>query len=159
VKKNCSILLVEDDADDVFFITDALRRSGVDLPVDVAHNGQEAIDYLSGATPPKENGPGPQPRLVFLDLNLPYKTGLQVLKWIRQESPWKIIPVIVLTSSASETDIEQAYLLGANSYIIKPSDATKLREIAQLVKQYWLDWNQSLACPRENGSSRSQEPV
>jgi CheY-like chemotaxis protein len=155
VKKNCSILLVEDDADDVFFITDALRRSGIDLPVDVANNGQEAIDYLSGAAAPKQNGPTPQPRLVFLDLNLPHKTGLQVLKWIRQESLWKILPVIVLTSSASETDIEQAYLLGANSYLIKPSDATKLREIAQLVKQYWLDWNQSLACTRENGSART----
>jgi CheY-like chemotaxis protein len=139
--RECSILLVEDDADDVFFVSEALRRSGVELPLDVARNGQEAIDFLvrTAAAEPKTL----RPCLMLLDLNLPQKTGLEVLKWVRQESFWKTIIVVVLTSSTSEMDMHQAYLLGANSYLIKPSDATKLREVGQFIKQYWLSWNQN----------------
>ena len=139
--KNCSILLVEDDADDVFFISDALRRSGIDLPLDVANDGQAAIDFLIEA---RERARLPEPVklcLVLLDLNLPRKHGLEVLQWIRQESLWKTLVVLVLTSSTSETDMNQAYLLGTNAYLIKPTDATKLRELGQLVKQFWLEWN------------------
>jgi CheY-like chemotaxis protein len=67
---------------------------------------------------------------------------MEVLKWIRQESPWKTLLVIVLTSSTSESDMHDAYAHGANSYIIKPADATRLREVAQLLKSYWFGWNQ-----------------
>jgi len=140
--RNCSILLVEDDADDVFFVSDALRRSGIDLPLDVVNDGQAAIDFLHQAG---KRAPVPEPMkpgLVLLDLNLPRKRGLEVLQWIRQESVWKTLIVLILTSSTSESDMNQAYLLGANAYIIKPSDATKLRELGQLVKQFWLGWNQ-----------------
>ena len=141
MKKDFSILLVEDDTDDVFFVSEALRRSGIDLPLEVASDGQQAIDFLSKAD---ESGivQGGVPCLVLLDLNLPRKSGLEVLRWIRQDSPNKSMIVIVLTSSTSDTDMAQAYLLGANSYIIKPSDATRLRELGQLLKQYWLGWNQ-----------------
>ncbi len=143
MKRNGSILLVEDDADDVYFISDALRRSGIELPLHVAKDGQEAVDFLIQAGERVTEVDAVNPRLVLLDLNLPRKMGLEVLKWIRQESCWRTIIVIVLTSSTSDSDMNQAYLLGANSYIIKPSDATKLREVALLLKQYWLGWNQN----------------
>lgn len=140
--KNCSILLVEDDEDDVYFVSDALRRSGIELPLEIARDGQAAVDFLFKATERAALGKELRPCLVLLDLNLPRKTGLEVLKWIRQESSCKTILVIVLTSSTSESDMNQAYSLGANSYLIKPTDATKLREVGQIIKQYWLGWNQ-----------------
>ncbi len=143
MKKNSSILLVEDDPDDVYFVSDALRRSGVELPLEIVHDGQEAMAFLRKATEPIADAS--RPCLVLLDLNLPRRTGFDVLKWIREDLNWKELVVIVLTSSTSEADMERAYLLGANSYLIKPSDATKLREIAQLLKHYWLGWNQTPA--------------
>ena len=141
--KSCFILLVEDDANDVFFISDAFRRAGLDVPLEIANDGQRAIDHLLNAGERAGRPEAASPCLVLLDLNLPRRTGLEVLAWIRRDSPWKLLPVIVLTSSTSETDMKQAYGLGANSYIIKPSDGTKLRELAQLLKQYWLGWNQN----------------
>lgn len=154
MKKDFSILLVEDDADDVFFVSEALRRSGIDLPLEVASDGQQAMDLLSKT---EESGldRGRVPCLVLLDLNLPRKSGLEVLRWIRQDSPNKSVIVIVLTSSTSDADVAQAYLLGANSYIIKPSDATRLRELGQLIKQYWLGWNQ-IPIPPPAPKSRSE---
>ena len=149
--KRCFILLVEDDENDVFFVTDALRRVGIELPIEVANDGQQAIDILAQAGNGVRQPGSPNPCFVLLDLNLPRRTGLEVLDWIRQDSSWKTLPVIVLTSSTSEMDMKQAYAQGANSYVIKPSDGTKLREFAQLLKQYWLGWNQ---CPSfETGTS------
>lgn len=142
MKRNCSILLVEDDADDVYFVTRALRESGIDVPLDVVNDGRSAVEFLLKARDRSLDQKAPSPCLMLLDLNLPHKSGLDVLKWIRQESPWKTLIVLVLTSSTSETDMHDAYSLGANAYIIKPSDATKLGELGQLLKQFWLGWNQ-----------------
>ena len=139
---HCSILLVEDDADDVYFTTRALRESGL-TRVDVVNDGQSAVKFLENASKPGEQTPdAANPCLVLLDLNLPMKSGLDVLKWIRQESLWGAIIVVVLTSSTSEADMQQAYSLGANSYVIKPSDATKLSQLAEHIKGYWFGWNQ-----------------
>lgn len=142
MKRRCSILHVEDDADDVYFVARALRASGIELPLEVVNNGQAAIDFLQESGQRIGEPEHVRPCLVILDLNLPHKSGHEVLKWIRQESRWKTLIVLVLTSSTSESDIEQAYLLGANAYIIKPSDATKLRELGDLLNQFWLGWNQ-----------------
>jgi CheY-like chemotaxis protein len=141
MKRTYSILLVEDDADDVFFLTRALRGAGVDVPVDVVNDGEAAVHYLVEAAERLETREFCPPRIVLLDLNLPHKRGLDVLRWIRQESPWKTLQVIVLTSSTSESDIQDAYLLGASSYVVKPSDATTLGQLAAHLKGYWLGWN------------------
>jgi len=151
LKTNASILLVEDDADDVFFISRALRGSGLEIALDVVNDGQAAVDFFLKASERGINGDTPTPCLVLLDLNLPVKSGLEVLKWIRQQSPWKTLIVIVLTSSTSEADMTQAYTLGANSYVIKPSDATKLSEFGQFVKGYWFGWNQLPPACRSSG--------
>jgi CheY-like chemotaxis protein len=143
LKHKPSILLVEDDADDVYFISRALKVSGVDLPLDVVNDGRGAVEFLAACEDPSSRRSETRnPCLALLDLNIPFKSGLEVLKWIRQSSVFKTIIVIVLTSSTSETDMERAYTLGANSYVIKPSDATKLEELARLLKSYWLEWNQ-----------------
>ena len=142
MKQDCSILLVEDDADDVYFIQRALREKAVSTPVHVVHDGQSAIDFLSQASEQVVVDDAPGLGLVLLDLNLPIKSGLEVLKWIRRESRWKTIVVVVLTSSTSEDDLHDAYALGANAYVIKPADPTQLRDLAQFVNGFWLTWNQ-----------------
>ena len=137
-----SILLVEDDADDVYFISRALRSTGVDVPLHLVNDGDAAVEFLARPRQRLDDAPDGRPALVLLDLNLPHKSGLEVLRWIRQDSDLKTIVVIVLTSSTSDADINQAYSLGANSYIIKPSDATKLKDLGELLKTYWFGWNQ-----------------
>jgi len=137
------ILLVEDDDNDVFFIKDALRRTGIVADLEVANDGQEAIDYLSRLSALADERDDLQPGFVLLDLNLPHRTGLEVLKWIRQNPFWKTLIVIVLTSSTSEDDKSQAYALGANSFVLKPTDATRLRELLKLLAEYWLGWNEA----------------
>lgn len=144
-----SILLVEDNEDDVFFFKDALHRTGIDLPVEIASDGQQAIDHLIAASAAAGTADSVVPGVVLLDLNLPRQTGLDVLKWIRQQPRWKTLIVIVLTSSTSDIDMHQAYTLGANSYIVKPTNATKLRELIQLLKSYWFGWNQSPPATRQ----------
>jgi CheY-like chemotaxis protein len=142
VKPNCSILLVEDDADDVYFISRALRSSGLDTPLEVVNDGQAAIDFISRAGERAQQPGATIPCLVLLDLNLPHKSGLEVLKWIRRESDFKSVIVIVLSTSTSEDVMNRAYLRGANSSVIKPTDATKLGELAQYLKGFWFGWNQ-----------------
>lgn len=137
-----SILIVEDDGDDAFFLQDALRRSDIHLPIVVVHDGQEAVEYLARAKSEDTKAPGARPCLTLLDLNLPHRTGLDVLQWIREQEHWHELVVIVLTSSCAESDMLEAYRLGANAYVVKPADATKLRDFSDLVKRFWLGWNQ-----------------
>jgi CheY-like chemotaxis protein len=157
MKRNCSILLVEDDADDVYFITRALRNAGLNVPVETVNNGQLAVDFLTQASQGSHDPGVTTPCLVLLDLNLPHRSGLEVLRWIRTESNCKTILVIVLTSSTSEIDMHQAYSLGANSYVLKPSDATRLDELAQFLKDYWFGWNQSP--PSSAGADKFATPA
>ncbi len=150
MKQNCSILLVEDDANDQYFISRAFRQTALPAHLDTVSDGQSAIDFLNGKPKGGKDGKNGlehvNPGIVLLDLNLPHKSGLEVLKWIRQESSCKTLIVIILTSSTSEQDMHQAYTSGANAYVIKPSDPSELREFAQLLKDFWLHWNQNPPC-------------
>lgn len=143
MKANSSILLVEDDANDQYFISRAFRDVNMPAHLDTVDNGQSAIDFLSSARGRAIKPEKITPWLVLLDLNLPLRSGLEVLRWIRQESLWKTLVVIVLTSSTSDEDMYQAYNSGANAYIIKPSDPSQLRELGELIKSFWLTWNQN----------------
>ena len=137
---NTSILLVEDDADDQYFISRAFKETAVEAHLDAVSDGQSAIDFLTRIPPAKNKSSSAGPRLILLDLNLPRKSGLEVLKWIRSNAERSVV-VIVLTSSTSEDDMRQAYAGGANAYVIKPTDPTLLHEFAQLVRDFWLHWN------------------
>ena len=135
------ILQVEDDDNDVFLLKRVFDQAGISSPLHVVRNGQLAIDYLSGAGGFADRQTHPLPCLVLLDLNLPKKNGLEVLEWIRHQPRLKSLVVVLFSSSALPQEVERAYELGVNSYIQKSSDSNQLREIAQLLKGWWLCYN------------------
>jgi CheY-like chemotaxis protein len=137
-----SILLVEDNPDDIFFMEYALKKAEVHAPLRVVRDGQEAIDYLSGAGKFSDRKKFPLPCLVLLDLKLPVRDGLEVLQWIRQQPGLKTLIVTVLTTSKETRDVEQAYLNGANSFLVKPPRPDTLVEMMKAMKGYWLTFNQ-----------------
>ena len=129
------ILHVEDNPDDVVLTAMAFRKAGVGAKLEVAVDGDKAIVALAG---PSTNGP---PACVLLDIKLPTLSGLEVLAWIRQQPNLKRLPVIMLTSSLIPSDINQAYDLGANSYLIKPPDLESLIGLVKTIDLYWLRTN------------------
>jgi len=139
--KNRPILLVEDDDNDVLFVRSAFKKAELSNPLQVVSDGQKAVDYLEGLDEYADRSAHPLPYLVLLDINLPHKTGFEVLQWIREQPAVRTLTVVVLTSSTAEIDAQQAYLLGANSYVVKPSNPDKLREFMKALKGYWVDWN------------------
>jgi CheY-like chemotaxis protein len=146
-----TILQVEDDSNDVFLFQHAMRKAGVANPVQVASDGQQAIDYLQGTGKFADREKYPFPCLVLLDLKLPYVMGLDVLKWIRKQ-PGTALTVLMLTASREEADITTAYRLGANGFLTKPSEASKLYEMVKAIKDFWLTHNVQ---PREAYAERT----
>lgn len=142
-----TILQVEDDANDVFFLKEALRKAEVPNPVQVATDGQQAIDYLTGAGKFADREKFPMPGLILLDLKLPYVMGLDVLKWIREQAG-ALVPVLILSASVAESDVETAYRLGANAFLTKPSNPSHLKEMAKAIKDFWLTYNVGPSDPR-----------
>lgn len=137
-----TILLVEDNEDDVFLMKRALKNAGIINPLVVVEDGQQAVDYLSGAGEFSDRDQYPLPTIVFLDLKLPIKMGLDVLAWIKGRPELENVVVVVLTSSNEPSDIKEAYRLGANSYVVKPPTASQLQDLAKAFKWYWLEFNQ-----------------
>jgi two-component system response regulator len=135
-----TILQVEDDPNDVFFLQRAMKKAEVTNPIQVASDGQEAIDYLKGTGKFMDRDQFPFPYLVLLDLKLPYVMGLDVLRWIRQQ-PGLPPVVIILSASGQEGDIATAYRLGANAFLVKPSDASKLENMVKAIRAFWLTHN------------------
>ena len=133
------ILLVEDNPMDVDLTLQAFAEHNMANPVPVCRDGEEALDYIEAHGVPQD----PQlPILVLLDLRLPKVDGIEVLKQARQHPVWKKIPVIVLTTSRQNHDIDTAYQLGANSYVVKPVDFTAFAEVVKTIKIYWLLTNE-----------------
>ena len=129
------ILHVEDNSDDVMLIGLAFKKAGVQVKLDAAPDGEKAIELLSNG------GLEATPACVLLDIKLPTISGLEVLGWIRKQPNLKRLPVIMLTSSLLPEDINQAYDLGANSYLTKPSDLDSLITLVKTVEHYWLHIN------------------
>jgi two-component system, response regulator len=137
------ILLIEDNIDDERLTLRALRRNNIMNEVVVACDGQEAIDYLFGTGSFQGRDLSVMPAVVVLDLKLPRLSGLEVLKRIRETEETKRLPVVVLTSSEDETQVEAAYKLGANSFIQKPTDPSEYAEMVLQVAMYWLLLNRT----------------
>src|SRR3954447_5285536 len=137
-----NILLVEDDENDVFFFKRAMKQAGWNEPVRVAQDGREAIDYLEGKGQFSSRDDYPLPVLVLLDLKLPYLTGLDVLKWIRENTALKQLAVVMLTSSKEGVDIERACHLGANAYVVKPGAGDELFDLVKSIWSFWIKHNQ-----------------
>jgi two-component system, chemotaxis family, response regulator Rcp1 len=141
------LLLVEDNEADVDLTRATLSATKFDIKLSVAKDGVEAIDFLNGAGPWSEQG---QPTLILLDLNLPRKDGRQVLAVIKSDDLLRRIPVVILSSSDAERDITSCYNLGANCYIVKPTELRAYREIVRTLEDFWLG---SAKLPRRNGHS------
>ena len=142
-----TLFLVEDNGDDVFFMKRAISAAGIAHPLEVAQDGQAAIDYLSGRGEFADRKRFPVPFLMFLDLKLPHKSGLEVLEWIRSQTALRTLIVLVLTSSREESDVTKAYSFGANSFLVKPPSGLQLNELVKLIRTYWLE-NPQIAMPR-----------
>jgi CheY-like chemotaxis protein len=136
-----TILLVEDSDDDVFFMIRAFKAAGLLTPPARVENGQKAIDYLSGNAPYDDRARHPLPALILLDLKMPFLSGFEVLRWVRSQSCCTKVPVIVFTTSSQERDVETAYELGANAFLVKPDHAEECSDLAALIKRFWLDTN------------------
>ena len=140
---NYTILLVEDDPNDVFLIQRAFRKANLANPIQVMNDGEAAVQYLSGQEPYADRDRYPLPILMLLDLKLPRRSGLEVLEWLKQQPKLKRLPVVVLTSSREHIDLNRAYDLGANSYLVKPVAFDSLLNMVQTLNQYWLIINES----------------
>ena len=138
-----TILLVEDNPDDVELTLLGLKKNNVVNDIVVAEDGAEALDYLFCTGKYAERDASVMPVLILLDLKLPKVDGHEVLKRLRSDDRTKIIPVVVLTTSDEETDMVQSYNGGANSYIRKPVDFTRFSEAIQQLKVYWLLLNET----------------
>ena len=137
-KDAVEILLVQDNPDDEELAITALKRNNLANAIDVARDGEEALEYL------KRCGDGP-PKVILLDLKLPKVSGLEVLKFIKGNPVTRTIPVVVLTSSREDRDIVESYQLGVNSYIVKPVTFGQFNDSVQRIGMYWLLLNETNA--------------
>jgi CheY-like chemotaxis protein len=137
------ILAVEDEDDDVALLKRAFRKAGLVNPVRFLADGEQAVSYLAGEGEYADREAYPLPSLILLDLKLPRKSGLEVLAWLREQPVLRRIPVVVLTSSKQNVDLERAYDLGANSYLVKPVAFTDLLEMIGALQLYWIRLNET----------------
>lgn len=143
--ENRFVLLVEDDPNDVLLVKRAFRKAGASVSMRVVTDGQAAVDYLAGHGIYADRNTHPLPSLVLLDLKLPRKSGHEVLEWLRKQSALNRMPVVVLTSSKESRDVNRAYDLGANSYLVKPVAFADLLKMAHTLDLYWLQLNEDPA--------------
>jgi CheY-like chemotaxis protein len=132
------ILLAEDSEDDIILIRRAFRQANIVNPLQVVHDGAEAIAYLRGDGPYTNRAEYPLPELLLLDLKMPGVDGFEVLRWIREQSGLGAMRIVVLSSSERIRDVNLAYQLGANSFLVKPVDFKDLVELTQAIHGYWL---------------------
>ena len=132
------ILLAEDRPDDVFLMERALQKVRSRHPLRVVADGQKAIEYLSGEGDYSDRVAFPFPGLVILDLKMPGVGGFEVVEWMRKNPRTRLTPIIILSTSAQPQDINRAYELGANAYMIKPADHRSLERLLQTIGEFWL---------------------
>jgi two-component system, response regulator len=137
-----TILLVEDNPDDVVLTLRAFKKNNIANEVVVAGDGLEALDYLFGTGKYKDRDMSIMPAVILLDLKLPKMEGLKVLEHMRADERTKLLPVVILTSSKEDQDVVGSYSLGANSYIRKPVDFNKFVEAVRNLELYWLVMNE-----------------
>jgi chemotaxis family two-component system response regulator Rcp1 len=135
-KRKIEILLIEDNPGDVRLIREAFKDSNVVGNFQVAGDGEAAIEYLSGVG---ENGLNSRPDMIFLDLNLPKRNGLEVLEEVKSNPLLRSIPVVVLTTSNSEEHVFRSYNLNANCYITKPVDFDQFTNVVKVIESFWFN--------------------
>ena len=147
-----TILIAEDDANDVMLLELAIRKNGITSPVRVVRDGEEAVDYLEGKGEFADRKKFPVPTVIITDVKMPRRSGLEVLEWVRKDHQWRCLVVHVLTASIRDADVSRAYELGANSYLVKPSRLDQLVAFAGALNK----WHQFLCLPTR---PKRQKPV
>jgi two-component system response regulator len=138
-----TILLVEDNLDDIELTLHAFKKNNIKNDVVVVHDGAEALDYLFGTGIYDGRDLTEMPTIILLDLKLPKIDGLEVLRRLRASELTKLLPVVILTSSKHEQDIIDGYSLGVNSYVRKPVDFNQFAEAVSHLGLYWLLLNEA----------------
>jgi CheY-like chemotaxis protein len=151
------ILVAEDREEDIILITKAFEKAASGVPLRFVRDGEEAIDYLAGKGKYSNRLEYPLPTLLLLDLKMPRMGGFEVLEWLRQQPNLANIRVIVLTSSAELRDVNKAYGLGANSFLVKPLDFEETVSLAAMLDHYWVRLNKVPETPRSS-PLKSQDP-
>ncbi|MEO6035012.1 MAG: response regulator [Verrucomicrobiota bacterium] len=136
--KNFTILAVDDDINDQTLITKAFRQIGVTCPIHWVFGGDEAISYLMGEGKFSDRAAFAYPSFIMTDLKMQFGDGFTVLQHLKQNPAWAVIPTLVFSSSGDLDDIKRSYTLGAGSYIIKPSNFEKMRDILKIFFAYWM---------------------
>lgn len=132
-----TILLVEDDLNDIFLVKRAFKMAHIQNPLQVVTDGLEAMSYLRGDGKHADREAYPLPRLVVMDLKMPRKTGFEVLEWVKRDRRLRLLPVVIVSSSDNPADINRAYELGANAYMVKPVDFRAVEHLFASITQYW----------------------
>ena len=133
-----TILYAEDEENDVFFLEHAFKLAGLPHSLKAVPDGAQAVEYLAGEGIFADRTQHPFPDLILLDINMPKQSGLDVLEWVRGHPCYKSLPTLILTSSSRPEDMEKARQLGADDYLLKPSNPLKLVEVAMSLHEHWL---------------------
>ncbi len=136
-----TVLIAEDNPDDVYVMRMACQRTGIPHLLKVVSDGAMAIDYLSGKGEYADRANHPMPDVVFLDIKMPKCSGHEVLQWIRSQPQLRNLPVVMLTVSTQMNDIERAYELGVTSYLQKVSSLAEFGQGVRVILKYWLELN------------------
>lgn len=139
MQRSCTILIVDDDENDIFFVKRAFTEINVHCTFQMLRNGQEVVDYLAGIGEFADRSRYPLPMMILMDLKMPVMDGFEVLAWLRSRPGIKVIPTIVFSSSDQPNDITRAYELGANSFMTKSVTYDGLLLKLQTLSQYWLE--------------------
>jgi CheY-like chemotaxis protein len=137
MRRTATILIVEDDPNDRFFVERVFRKANLSAHLQFAIDGKEAMDYLSGRGKFQDRDQFPIPALILLDLKMPHVTGFEVLEWLKGQEGLKRVPVTVLTSSTIQSDINRAYELGANAYLVKPLSFDQLEKLYNKATEFF----------------------
>jgi CheY-like chemotaxis protein len=149
------ILLAEDREDDISLIRKAFKEAYVNYPLHVVRDGEEAIFYLQGSGKYSNRDEFPLPTLLLLDLKMPKVDGFEVLKWIRQQPGLAPLRVLVLTSSENMRDVNLAYRLGANSFLVKPMDFKDVVQMSRFLSDYWIGLSKTPETFRQDRKPKS----
>lgn len=133
-----TVLLVEDDLNDIFLVKRAFKQARIENPLQIVTDGLEAIHYLRGEGKYADRGNYPLPKLVVMDIKMPRRSGFEVLECVKRDThPLRRIPIVVVSSSENPSDINRAYELGANAYMVKPMDFKAVEHLFESIIHYW----------------------
>lgn len=152
------ILLVEDDTNDVLLIKRAFKKAGLEQVLKVVQNGEQAVAYLLGEGMYGDRQRFPLPFLMLLDLKMPGLDGFGVLQWVRGKPELKRLLIVVLTSSSFQSDVDRAYELGANSYLVKPVEFEEVVHLVRRFEAYWTEINRAATSLLAEAQARSSGP-